>query len=451
VTRVELCVPRRAVALALAATLLFAAPALAAPPPNDVPAAAAPFVTFTAADGRPQDLEATAEPGEATPDAGVPRCLGPTSFERTVWYRIPAGPAQRLLRVEGFGRTLDLVDLAAFVQPAGAPAPATAVPNACAGSGAGGADAGEEPTSGIALRVPAGRDVLIQAGRRGVARAPADEEALLSLDSTDLAATLPPLGDTARPGTPVARSSRATFIALKGATITEEDPALPNCPALGTVWRRFVAGSSGLRRFSVTGASASTLAVFRGRLPTAANALDCVNRSGFGSLQMRVRAKRGQPLWIRIGTSNSTGSLGALLRLLDGSVPVVDGGPGGFDPTPGGAGGGLPDACDGAAAERARISGPRLRGRVKRDQHRRVLPVAIRVRGSSACDATLTLLGPDDEVYARAHAIRLHGRQVVRLAIVRPLERGRYHLRVTARSERGGHAEVRTSVRGRWR
>lgn len=436
-------------ALSLAGLLVSAAPAPAAPPPNDAVTAAAPFTPFTAVDGRPQDLQAIAEPGEATPDPAVPRCLGPASFQRTVWYRVPAAPVPRLVRVEGFGRTLDLVDLAGFVQPPGGIAPA--IPNVCDGEGAGGGDAGEEPTSGIALRVPAGRDVLVQVGRRGAPRAPEDELALLSLETTDLLALPPPPGDLADSATPKVRSRKAAYLSLKGATVTDEDPATPNCPALGSVWRRYVPGSSGLRRFSVSGAAAATLTVFRGAAPSPSNALDCVNRSGFGSLQMRVRAKRGQPLWVRVGASTATGSLGALLRVLDGSVPVVDGGPGGFDPTPGGAGGGLPDACDRAAAERARITGPTLRRRVKRDKRRRVLPVRIRVRGSSACDATLTLVGPGREVFARAHAVRLHGRQVVRLAVVRPLRRGRYRLRVTARSQLGGHAEVRTRVRGRWR
>jgi hypothetical protein len=343
--RVVLPVPRRVVfVLVLAAWLLPVSVARSAPPGNDAAAAAAPFAPFKAADGRPQDLQATAEPGEATPDPGVPRCLGPGSFERTVWYRVPAAPVPRLVRVEAFGRTLDLVDLAGFVQPPGGISPV--IPNACDGEGAGGADAGEEPTSGIALRVPAGRDVLVQAGRRGAPKAPQDELALLSLDTTDLPVLAPPPGDLADSATPPARSGRSTYLALKGATVTDEDPATPNCPALGTVWRRFQPGSSGLRRFSVTGAAATTLAVFRGAAPKPINMLDCVNRSGFGSMQVRVRVRRGEPVWVRVGTSVSSGSLGALLRVLSGAVRVIDGGPGGFDPTPGGPGGGLPDACD---------------------------------------------------------------------------------------------------------
>ena len=44
-------------------------------------------------------------------------CLGSGSFLRTVWYRIPATQTPRELTVEASGRTLNVVDLAAFVQP----------------------------------------------------------------------------------------------------------------------------------------------------------------------------------------------------------------------------------------------------------------------------------------------------------------------------------------------
>ena len=69
-----------------------------APPrrrPTTRPPAPAPFAPYTAANGRPRDLQAIAELVEATPDPGVPRCLGAASFARTVWYRIPAVPARR--------------------------------------------------------------------------------------------------------------------------------------------------------------------------------------------------------------------------------------------------------------------------------------------------------------------------------------------------------------------
>jgi hypothetical protein len=165
---------------------------------------------------------------------------------------------------------------------------------------------------------------------------------------------------------------------------------------------------------------------------------------------MRVKARRRQTLWVRVGTDRTTGASGALLRVADGSRRmVVDGGPGGFDPTAGGAGGGLPSACDRAAAERAVVRGPAIRGRAK--GRRGSLAIRLRTRRSSACDARLTLVGPGNAVYARARLPRLHGKQTVRLALARTLKRGRYRLRIKARSERGGLADVPTGVRGRLR
>src|SRR3954447_6910815 len=113
--------------LVLAMTL-HAAPALAAPPSNDVPggSAAGLFMPFTAENGTPTLLQATAELAEATPDAGVPRCLGPTSFARTVWYRLPEYQVGTEVTLEASGRTLSVLDLAAFVQDEVPPSPTPA-------------------------------------------------------------------------------------------------------------------------------------------------------------------------------------------------------------------------------------------------------------------------------------------------------------------------------------
>ncbi len=437
--------PRLAV---LAAALLLTPAAAEAAPPNDAPAGAAFFSAYGAANGRPRDLTATAELFDATADAGVPRCLGKSSFARTAWFRIPAAGTPQEIHLEAFGRTLDVVDLAAFVQPQGPPPPLTRTPNACDGVGAGGPDAAEEPTSGLTLHVPPGRDVLGHAGRRGAPRSPDDDRALLSLETTALPLGPETPGDVARPGTPKAGTSGSTFISLKDATVSEEDPAVPVCPALGTVWRRIVPGSSGLRVLSLQGAAASSMAVFRGKRPTAENALDCVNRSGYGTLEMRVKTKKRETLWVRVGSDD--GGAGALLRILDGkNRMVVDGGPGGFDPTSGGAGGGLPAACDTSAAERALVRGKGFNTRAK--SVRGTIAVKLKTERSSACDARLTLVGPGNSVYARARVIRLNGRQTVRMALERRAKRGRYRLKVRARSQRGGLADVRTTVKGRLR
>ena len=435
-----------AVFLALAAT-----PAGAAVPPNDAPAGAAAFEAYSAVNGSPQDLQAVAELVEATPDGGVPRCLGAASFARTAWYRIPAAATPQQLTVEGFGRTLDVVDLAAFVQPAGAPAPVTVLPNACAGADSGGADAGEEPTSGVALRVPAGRDVLLQVGRRG-AVGTGRRRARAALAGR----TAPSRGRAAarrrRPRGHADRGLEPRHLSRAAQRQRQRGgPGAADLPVAGI-------GVAPVRARQLRPAAhhrQRRLGEHARRVPRPA-ARRPATRSTASTVGAMARCRcasacvAAEPLWLRVGTNSVTGGAGALLRVRDGTESVVvDGGPGGFDPTPGGPGGGLPEACDRAAAERARIGGPRFGGRAARAARRSTVVVRIRVRGSSACDARLTLVGPGGDIYARARAIRLHGRQAVRLAIVRPLERGRYRLRVVARSERGGHAEVRSTVRGR--
>ena len=314
---------RRVAAAVLCAALLGPAAAQAAPPANDAPGAAAGFEPVTAANGSPDERQAIAELAEATADAGVPSCLGPGSFARTVWYRVPSGDAAREIKIEGSGSTTDVLDLAAFVQPPGGTN--TGEPNACAGTGVGGADAGGEPAAGVLLRVPAGRDVLVQVGRRG-APGPAEEErAVLSLDVRVLGTADRPAGDEAGATTP--RAPRGTSsVALGGATITEEDPAQPACPSLGDVWRRFVPAQDGRHAIAVEGAQVGTLTVFRGDRPTSGNAAGCLNRTSSGEvLGTALTLRAGESVWIRLGTDRPPSAATAALRIA---------GPG--DPPPGG-------------------------------------------------------------------------------------------------------------------
>jgi hypothetical protein len=442
--RMLLCALTAAAVAALAGPIAGAA---AVPPPNDSPAGAAPFQPVTAANGTPHETEAFAELAEAGPDRGIDSCLGAGSFARTVWFRVPAAPVPQEITVDAIGQTLDPVDLAAFVQRTGATSPVIA--NACDGIGAGGSDAAEEPTSAVTLRVPANRDVLIQAGRRGPRGSADDERALLTLDAQPLEPIPGPVGDAADGAAPAASTKHGTRVRLDAATITAEDPAQPPCPSLGTVWRVVKRGTPGPRLISVEGSDASTLAVFEGRHPTGDNALDCVVRAGGGPLQMRLPLRKGRPLWIRIGADGEPDGMEATLRIQDaGDTRVIDGGPGGFDPTTGGPGGGLPAACDRARIERARISGPRIRGEVKLRNKRKTFPLKVVVRGSSICDAKLNLYGPRGHIYATARAIRLSGRKTVRLQRVRKLRKGVYRLRANALSELGGRASVRARVSG---
>ncbi|MEA2421802.1 MAG: hypothetical protein QOF55_901 [Thermoleophilaceae bacterium] len=436
------------------ASVLVPAAAQAAAPPNDAPSAAAAFTPVTAENGRPSEQQGIAELVEATPDPGVPQCLGASSFARTVWFVVPAAETPQEIDVEATGRTLDPIDLAAFVQFQPPSGPITALPNACSGIGAGGSDAAEEPNSGVTLRVPAHRPVLIQVGRRGGPRSADDERAVVILDTRALPAPLTPLpGDSAGPGTPKAQTSAPTSVALGGATIGDEDPAQPPCPSLGTVWRRVIPTFGGTRLISVSGNEASTLTVFGGTLPTAGNALDCVNRVGHGPLQMRVPARAKRPLWIRIGADRPPGAATASLSVgLGTGVFVVDGGPGGSDPTPGGPGAGFPTDCDTADAQHARIVGAAFGGNVKRLNRARTVGIGLRLQRGPVCDVVLDLIGPGGRVYASSRTLRLQGgNRRVALVRSRPLRRGGYRLRVSAVSRLGDSVLVPTQVRGTFR
>jgi hypothetical protein len=442
---------------------LAAVPAQAAqadPPPNDAPTAPAGFESVTAENGRPSDLQAVAQLEESTPDQGVPRCLGPASFARTVWYAVPPAEQPQEITVEASGNTLDVIDLAAFVQPPNAnPAsPLTRQPNVCDGAGAGGATAAEEPTSGVSLRVPAGRAVLIQVGRRGPVGSPDDERVILSLDDrTVTAPAVAPAGDYADPGTLGVGPDSSTIVPLFGATITQDDPAEPPCPSLGSIWRRLKPDKhkpAVPRLITVNGDDATTLAVFRSPSPTLGNALDCVNRSGRGSLQMLIPAAEARKqLWLSIGTDRPVEESAASLRVQPGvGAFVVDGGPGGSDPTPGGPGGGLPDDCAKADAQRAGFGGATFHGSFKRLNKRRSLSIPVTVTKGPVCDVLLELVGPRGTVYASSRALRIKSGKHF-LALTRPagtkLVRGGYALRVTALSRTGEYVLVRSTLRAR--
>ena len=438
---------------AATAAALPVATASAAPPSNDAPTAPLGFSPQTAENGTPQDQQGIAELAEATPDRDVPRCLGPRSFARTVWFAVPPTSTPQEITVEAAGRTLGVLDLAAFVQPPnGDPLhPTINPPNACAGVGSGGADAAEEPTSGVSLRVPAGRAVLIQVGRRGTPGSAENESAVLSLDTVPLPATGGPLGDVADAATPSAHTTRPTSVPLAGATLTGEDPSEPPCPSLGSVWRRIVPTEGGPRLISVNGIEAATLTVFSGASPTQANALDCVNRVGRGDIQMKVPTRAGRPLWIRIGTDRPPDRTAATLEVLPGANTfVVDGGPAGFDPTSGGPGGGLPSNCAKADASVASLTGPRIAGKVKQLNRRRTFRVALNLKKGPVCDVSLELVGPRGRVYADARALRLQGgRHNVTLQRHLRLPRGGYRVQVTALSRLGEHVLVRSAVKGK--
>jgi hypothetical protein len=325
----------------------------------------------------------------------------------------------------------------------------TSEPNACFGLGAGGSDAAEEPTSGLTVRVPARRPVLIQVGARGAAAAAADEDALVSLSVDALADSGTPAGDRGDKTAPTARQNRSNIVDLSGASITEEDPAQPACPSLGTVWRKFRAGKAGKRHISVSGGSVNTLTVFRGKRPRGVNPVDCVNRETGGLLEMNVPVKRRQYLWIRLGTDRPLDGAEAQLRITDGTrKTVIDGGPGGADPTPWGPAGGFPGACFTSDVKRARVRGSALRGSPGAFNRLSRFRLALRISGAPICDAEVSLIGPRKRVYAQGRAVRLKGKPRVTLSRLRTFRRGAYRVRVTGMDLLGNRVNVRTSIRG---
>jgi hypothetical protein len=400
-------------ALLLVAALAPAA--AAAPPSNDAPSGAAPFEIYTAVNGVPTERQATAELAEATPDPGVLPCLGSGSFARTVWYRIPATQTPREMTIEASGRTLAVVDLAAFVQ-AGPGQTVTKLPNMCAGAGVGGGDSAGDATSGLTIRVGAFRDVLIQVGRRGAVGTPDDERVQLSLAETALPVGDEPDGDRADSATPSIPRGGLTTVALGGATTTQEDPFVAPCPAAASLWRRVRPPSTGRWTFTADGTDAATLSVFTGAHPTPASAVGCVDRQGPGPMMLPVPATKRRLLWVRIGTDRPVSGAISQLRFRH-AIPGdrLDGGaclPSTTRPT---VGGGLV----GSAA-------------VKRAGRSRTIVLRVRVRHGPLCSAAFTLTGPKGKTYARGLAGIVRGTQRVGLRRIRKLKRGRYRLHVDA-------------------
>ena len=400
-------------ALLLVAALAPAA--MAAPPPNDAPTSAGAFEVYTAVNGIPTERTATAELAEATPDPGVIPCLGSGSFLRTVWYRIPATQTPRELTIEASGRTLDVVDLAAFVQP-GPGQTVTKLPNICAGAGVGGGDSAGDATSGMTLRVDAFRDVLVQVGRRGPVGSPDDERVQLSLSETALPVGDLPDGDRADGSAPSIPRGGVTTVGLGGATTSQEDPFVARCPAAASVWRRVRPPSTGRWTFSADGADAGTLSVFTGARPTPESAVGCIDRQGPGPLTLPVPATKKRLLWVRIGTDRPVAGSVAQLRVRHAIAgDRLDGGaclPSVVPPSVGGS-----------------LVGSRA---VKRAGRSRTMLLRVRVTHGPLCGARFSLQGPKGATYARGLAGIVRGTQVISVRRIRKLKRGLYRLKVDA-------------------
>jgi hypothetical protein len=427
-------IQKAALTLALLLVAALAPAAAADPPPNDAPAGAAPFELYTAVGGTPTERSATADLSQATPDPGVLPCLGANSFARTVWYRIPATQTPRELTIEASGHTLDLVDMAAFVQ-AGPGQTVTRMPNLCAGDGVGGGDSAGDSTSGLTIRVGAFRDVLLQVGRHGPVGSPEDEQVLLTLNETALPVADGPDGDRAGSATPSIPRGGLTTVALANATTTQEDPFVARCPAAASVWRRVRPPSTGRWTFSADGGDAATLSIFTGSRPSPSSVVGCVDREGPGPMVLPVPAKRRRQLWVRIGTDRPVPGAIAQLRFRH----AVRG-----------------DRLDGGAClpsvARPRVSGRLVGGGTVRGQNSgRTLLLRLRVSHAPLCGAHFTLAGPKGTTYARGTAGIVRSRQVIGVTRFRKLHRGTYRLEVDSLGVGALRNRVPSTVRFRLR
>lgn len=294
-----------------AGVVALAVPAIAfaAAPANDTPEGAGDFQAFTSGNSNGENAaerEGLVDLTEATADKGIRRCLGPKSFARTVWFKIPAADTPQLVRVEASspsGGTSEVPDLALYASTE------TREAQACDGPAA-----GERSTSAAAVeaRVPAGAAGLVQIGRTA---GQTEAAAVASLRTIALPATKAPKGDIAgkAPRLPVGKARR---VPLGGATLTAEDPAQPACPAAATVWRRTKITRAGKYRIVARGAAAGSITAFVGKKPTANGAKACANRrNAAGAVALKVALKRGTTLWTRVGADAPAASASSKLRV----------------------------------------------------------------------------------------------------------------------------------------
>jgi hypothetical protein len=304
----------------LAALLLAAACAPAAVPaaagaaiPNDGPAGAVPFLPADAENGPVTDLQRTVSLDGAGPDADAPRCLGPTSFERTAWLSVPAAGTPRRLSIEAAAKdgSTATPDLAAYVQ-AGAGGTDVREPQACSGRETAGDPARGDTGAAVVLVVPAGRTVLVQVAWRG-----ADDPkvpVVASLTSTPLPAADAPAGQ-AFASAPFAARGAGLVVALAGAATLHGDPAQPRCATQAGVWRRVTVPRRGVYATAVAGDAASAVTVF-GTTPSGDSALACADDAASPALTSVFRARRTGTFWVRVGTDAPVAGARAGLAVL---------------------------------------------------------------------------------------------------------------------------------------
>ena len=222
----------------------------------------------------------------------------------------------------------------------------------------------------IALRVPAGRDLLVQAGRRGAPKAPEDELALLSLRRAPTCRSRCRRPATrADSATPPARSGQRHLPRARGRDDQRRGPGDAELPGA-----RHGVAPLPARQHRACGASrvSGAPAAHAGRLPRrrrrrSANALDCVQPLG---LRLDADARAGEARAARVDPRRDRAPPPAAsarcVRVLDGDERVVDGGPGGSTRRPAARAAGCPTPATARSPSARASPGRELRGRVER-------------------------------------------------------------------------------------
>ena len=279
--------------------------------------------------------------------------------------------------------------------------------------------------------------------------------ALVTLDAEQVATPGRPARRPRRHRHPAAARPRRDAVPLAGATLTDEDPAQPPCPSLGTVWRRYVPGAAAaalVTRHRL--ATPRTLTAFAGRVPTGDNVLDCVNRDGPRvAADERRRSSAGSRCGSASARSRPPGGEDARVRLSDGARrDRRRRRPGRLRPDDGRPGRRPAGACDRADVTTARVTGPapaRQRRRAATAPPRR--RCAIRVRGASDVRRRAAPVRPGRrDLRQGGSRVRLKpGRQRSRLPRLRTIRPGRYRLRGPRRRRSRGERVVVRGTRRR--
>ena len=384
---------------------------MAAPPPNDFPAGAGVFAPYSGAERRPDPAGGAGRAGRGDGRRGRPALPGRRLLRAHGLVPRPRVGRRRLddRRGESGGRPTRSTSPPSCSRRVAAPPPPRPPPPPRDAQSSNRAS----PTSATAIGAGAGGDAADRVVRRLPARPgrlsgpdPGRPPRRRSAPPTTSARCVDARGHRRRrcagpraatsPRSATRGSARArTSLDLAGATITGEDPAQPPCPSLGTVWRKLIPGSSGLRVISVSGLAAATPDRLRRPPPERRQRARLRHpRARRQARRWSSPVKRNRPLWVRVGTDRFVGDEAAPIRVRDGAQRHDrQRRLGRLRPDARRPGGGFPRACDTRRRRATRASAAaRLTGRAGAYNRFMRIPLARPRDRPPICDATLRLV-----------------------------------------------------------